>query len=27
VALIILVLFHQLIVRTLNFVAAKRAHA
>jgi exosortase len=27
VALMILVLFHQLIVRTLNFVAAKRAHA
>jgi exosortase len=27
VALIILVLFHQLIVRTLNFVAAKRADA
>jgi exosortase len=27
VALIILVLFHQLIVRTLKFVAAKRAHA
>ncbi|MGA3017869.1 MAG: exosortase [Bryobacteraceae bacterium] len=27
VALIILVLFHQLMVRTLNFVAAKRAHA
>ena len=27
VALIILLLFHQLIVRTLNFVAAKRAHA
>ena len=27
VALMILILFHQLIVRTLNFVAAKRAHA
>lgn len=27
VALIILVAFHQLVVRTLNFVAAKRAHA
>jgi exosortase len=27
VALIILILFHQLIVRILNFVAAKRAHA
>jgi exosortase len=27
VALIILVLFHQLVVRTLNFVAAKRANA
>ena len=27
VALMILILFHQLLVRTLNFVAAKRAHA
>ena len=27
VALIILLLFHQLIVRTLNFVAARRSHA
>jgi exosortase len=27
VALIILVLFHQLIVRTLKFMAAKRVHA